>query len=132
MKKHERLRAFNKRYFNPLMLKLAGKKCVPFAVVRHVGRRSGKTFETPIIAMPVRGGFVIALTYGSDVDWLRNITAAGGGIMRWQGRDHPVGKPERADSKKAMPLFPLPLRVILRLNNTEEFVRVRDQSMGAT
>src|SRR5213592_325827 len=97
MKKHERLRAFNKRFLNPLMLKLAGKKYVPLAVVRHVGRRSGKTFETPIIVMPVRGGFVIALTYGSDVDWLRNVMAAGGGVMLWQGRAHPFGKPEPVD-----------------------------------
>jgi hypothetical protein len=52
--------------------------------------------------------------------------------MRWQGTDHPIGKPEPANSKKAMPLFPLPLRVILRLNNTEEFVRVRDQAKDAS
>src|SRR4051812_25980471 len=119
MKKHERLRAFNKRFFNPLMLKLAGKKYVPIAVVRHVGRRSGKPFETPVMARPVRGGFVIALIYGSDVDWYRNVMAAGGAIMRWQGRERAIAKPEPADSKKAMPLFPLPLMVILRLNDTE-------------
>jgi deazaflavin-dependent oxidoreductase (nitroreductase family) len=127
LRKHERLRAFNKRFFNPLMLKLAGKKYVPFAVVRHVGRRSGKTFETPIIAKPVRGGFVIALTYGSDVDWYRNVMSAGGAIMRWQGKEHAVGKPEPLASKVAMPLFPLPLRLILRLNHTEEFVLVRNK-----
>ena len=128
MKKHEQLSAFNKRFFNPLMLKLAGKKYVPFAVVRHVGRKSGKTFETPISAKPVRDGFVIALPYGSNADWYRNVLAAGGGVMRWHGKEYVFGKPEPVDSNKALPIFPLPLRMVLRLNNTEEFVRVRNQA----
>jgi len=125
MKKHERLRAFNKRFFNPLMRKLAGKRFVPFALVRHVGRRSGKTFETPISAKPVGGGFVIALPYGSDVDWYRNVMAAGGGVMRWHGKEYAFGKPEPADRSKAVTVFPLPYRAVLLLNNTQEFVRVR-------
>jgi len=50
----------------------------PFALVRHVGRRSGRIYETPLLVARVPDGFVIELTYGSDVDWYRNIAAAGG------------------------------------------------------
>jgi deazaflavin-dependent oxidoreductase (nitroreductase family) len=125
MRKHERLRAFNKRIFNPLMRTFAGKRYAPLAVVRHVGRRSGKAFETPIIVEPTKDGFVIALTYGADVDWYRNLMAAGGGGLRWHGREYAIEKPEPTDSKIAMMLFPLLLRIILRLNRTEGFVLVR-------
>ena len=63
------IRFFNKRFLNRLFLKFAGVSRTPFAVIRHVGRRSGKPYETPIIVMPVSGGFVVALTYGPEVDW---------------------------------------------------------------
>src|SRR3954452_3417920 len=49
----------------------------PFALVRHVGRRSGRAYATPLVVARVAGGFVVELTYGPDVDWYRNITAAG-------------------------------------------------------
>ncbi len=125
MRKHERMRGFNKRILNPLMLKLAGRNHLPFAIVRHVGRRSGKSFETPIIVKPVKGGFVIALTYGADVDWYRNLMAAGGGGLRWHGREYAIGKPEPMDSSLGISRFPLPMRMILRLNHTEDFVQVK-------
>jgi deazaflavin-dependent oxidoreductase (nitroreductase family) len=124
-KKHALLRRINKAVLNPVIRTFAGKKYVPLALVHHVGRKSGKEFETPIIVARVKGGFVIALTYGADVDWYRNLTAAGGGAIGWHGKEHAVGAPEKIDSKQGMALFPAPLRMILRLNHTEEFVRVR-------
>ena len=55
------------------------------SIVRTVGRKSGKTFETPIIVQPVEGGFVCELTYGPEVNWYRNLVAAGGGEIIRQG-----------------------------------------------
>jgi hypothetical protein len=43
----------------------------PFSLVRHVGRTSGKQYETPIIVAPAEGGFIAELTYGENVDWYR-------------------------------------------------------------
>ena len=124
-KKHAMLRRINKRVLNPVIRTFAGKKYVPLALVHHVGRKSGKEFETPIIVARVKGGFVIALTYGADVDWYRNLTAAKGGAIGWHGKEYAVGAPEAVESKVGMPLFPAPLRVVLRLNHTDEFVRAR-------
>ena len=57
---------------NPLTRTLARASFGPFSIIRHVGRRSGKHYETPIIVQPSDGGFVFALTYGPDVDWYKN------------------------------------------------------------
>ncbi len=63
-----RIRYFNKHILNRLTGKMARSARGPFSIVCHVGRRSGKTYETPIIAIPAADGFVVALTYGPEVE----------------------------------------------------------------
>lgn len=65
-----------------------------FGLVVHTGRRSGRTYETPVMVFPVPDGFVIALTYGPDSQWVKNVVAADGCELRTGGRtltmDHPT------------------------------------------
>jgi deazaflavin-dependent oxidoreductase (nitroreductase family) len=86
----------------------------PFAKVRHVGRKSGKTYETVIWVWRLGEGFVIALTYGAKVDWYRNMSAAGGGEVLWHKRVYGVGKPEPIDLETALPAFPALFRPLFR------------------
>src|SRR5689334_5855999 len=58
---HNRIRTFNKHITNPLLHRFASCSRGPFAVIRHVGRRSGKPYETTIMFWPMGDGFVIAL-----------------------------------------------------------------------
>jgi len=53
----------------------------PFSLIRHVGRKSGRTFETPVILAEVPEGFIAELTYGENVNWYRNVVAAGGCVV---------------------------------------------------
>jgi deazaflavin-dependent oxidoreductase (nitroreductase family) len=56
-------------------------------VVLHRGRRSGRTYQTPVNVFPRPGGrFIVALTYGQDTDWLKNVLAAGGCQLLSGGR----------------------------------------------
>ena len=80
---------FNKHVTNRFFLIFAGRLS-PFAIVEHVGRRSGRSYRTPILAFPTEAGFVFALTYGRDVDWVRNLLAADGGTLRRKGEDVPI------------------------------------------
>ena len=74
------------RYLNPLMLSLAGSSHLPMlAILYHRGRRSGRAFTTPVGARPIRDGFVIPLTFVARADWVRNVQAAGGCMIRWKG-----------------------------------------------
>ncbi len=104
----EWMRHFNKRTLNPAVLNFAGRPRAPYAVVHHVGRRSGRTYATPVSARPTPEGFVIPLPYGSNVDWCRNVLAAGHCTISWNGNDYPVGEPEVIDLATAVPLVPLP------------------------
>ncbi len=119
-----RIRYFNKQVLNKAMIKIAGRSYSPIAIVHHTGRRSGKSFETPVIAEPVADGFLFALTYGSQVDWYRNVQAAGRCTLRWHGKNYLLEKPEPLESEAALPAYPLPFRLILKIMAIRHFFRM--------
>jgi hypothetical protein len=71
-------------------------------------------------------GFLIALAFGAQVDWHRNLEAAGGGVIRWRGHDHEIGGPEMIDANEALPAFDPVQRLFLRLAGIDGYIRVRD------
>ena len=92
----------------------------------HAGRRSGKSFETPVAARRIPDGFVLALAFGSGAHWYRNLVAAGGGVIRWRGVDYPVGAPEPIVADAALAAF-LPIqRAGLRALDIDGYIRVPD------
>jgi deazaflavin-dependent oxidoreductase (nitroreductase family) len=95
-----------------------------WAVVIHRGRKSGRIFRTPLWAFRRGNGFVIALTYGPNTDWLRNVLAAGGCQILSRRRHYEVGNPEVYCDEIAsdMPAF---IRFILRnVLKAPDFLRV--------
>jgi deazaflavin-dependent oxidoreductase (nitroreductase family) len=119
------------RLSTPVMMPLAGKRWNPiFAVAEHRGRKSGRQYATPVAARRVDDGFVIALAFGAQVEWYRNLVAAEGGTIRWRGRAYPVGAPHRIDVATALPEFMLIQRLALRLARVDGYVRVRDAGPG--
>ncbi|SRR5581483_3101721 len=101
-------RRFNQRTLNPAILNFAGRSSSPYAVLHHVGRRSGQSYSTPVSARSTPEGFLIPLFYGSNVDWCRNILAEGHCTISWHGKDYAVGEPEVVDVATALSLVPLP------------------------
>jgi deazaflavin-dependent oxidoreductase (nitroreductase family) len=87
------VRRANKRVLNPVMLHRAGHRHWYAARLEHVGRRSGRRYATPVVAQPVHGGFAIPLPYGPDVDWRRNLQAAGSGVLQVDGVRHRISDP---------------------------------------
>jgi deazaflavin-dependent oxidoreductase (nitroreductase family) len=124
----DRIRTFNKYVTNRLLRGFVNLSIGPFAIIRHVGRRSGKPYETVLWVWRLGKNFVIALTYGPDVDWYRNMLAAGGGTVVWHKRVYVVGKPEPIDAKTAMLAFPAFFRPIFRRAGMKDFVWMRSSS----
>jgi deazaflavin-dependent oxidoreductase (nitroreductase family) len=120
-------RIFVKRFVNPLLRNLAHSSRGPFALLRHIGRHSGKTYEIPIMVWRVKDGFVIALTYGPQVDWLRNLQAAEGGSLRWHKQEYVFQKPEFIDEQAALRALPPFIRLFLGRLGTHEFVKLASQ-----
>ncbi|TQL69415.1 deazaflavin-dependent oxidoreductase (nitroreductase family) [Nocardioides albertanoniae] len=97
----------------------------PFSLVRHVGRKSGKTYETPVILARVPEGFIAELTYGEGVNWYRNIVAAGACEVLVDGEWHHVSAIEPCPSDAGREAFGYPARFVLQVLQRHEFRLLR-------
>jgi hypothetical protein len=120
MRHDTRLRAKVFQISNPLTLSLAGRRFSPFALLRHRGRRSGRTFVTPVRAYPFGDGFVLGLTWGPGVDWCRNVMASGKGMLRWHGQDYMLQRPELIPAMSARAAYPLHIKLAMILGAAEQ------------
>src|ERR687888_2785497 len=114
---------FNRHVTNPLARLIAGR-LPPFAVVLHRGRVSGREYRTPVWAFSAPSGYVIALTYGADSEWTRNVLAAGHCVLRRRGRLVPVTDPRVIRGREGRGLMPIVLRPAMRLLNVTEFLHM--------
>lgn len=105
---------------NPLVLR-AARSGRAFSLVRHIGRRTGRTYETPLIVAPVENGFVAELTYGTDVAWYRNVVAAGHCVLVVKGVENTIDGIEPYPAETGRAAFGFPARLILRLLRRQEF-----------
>src|SRR6478672_13409758 len=100
----ERLARFNRHVTNPIQRLWAG--WLPsYAIIEHVGRRSGKPYRTPVNAFTTsvdgKPGVAVPLAYGPDRDWLKNLNAAGSGKMRRSGKTIGIAHPQVVDKDAA-------------------------------
>lgn len=92
-------------------------------IIHHVGRNSGRRYQTPVNVFRRDEGFLFALTYG-ETEWLANVLAAGGCELETRGDRfvlvHPTvySDPERKD-------VPAPVRVILGFVDVDQFLTMR-------
>jgi deazaflavin-dependent oxidoreductase (nitroreductase family) len=82
------------RTMKPLALKSAGTPGAYASVIRHVGRTTGRAYETPVGAVATDDGFVIAMPYGPNTDWLKNVLASGSAAIVDEGSTYDVDRPE--------------------------------------
>jgi deazaflavin-dependent oxidoreductase (nitroreductase family) len=99
------VRRVNRAFWNPRAMETAGTPGAYASIVRHVGRSSGADYETPVGAIATEDGFVIALPYGSQADWLKNVLASGSAVIVNEGETHPVDSPEVISTEEATRYF---------------------------
>ena len=117
----ERMRPFTNRIVNPITRRFAGR--LPgFGILIYVGRRSGKRYRTPINVFHRDGRFLLfALTYGREVQWLKNVLAAGTCEIEERGRTIRLVEPE-VIVDPAGRLMPVPVRLFLRLQGVTDYL----------
>ena len=123
----DRIRVINKHVTNKILIHIAGKKFGHFAILSHVGRKSGKIYRIPIIAEPIKNGFVIALTYGKKVDWYENVMAKGGCSLNWKNKEYFLINPEFIDKEIGLMAFPAIFRSGLRKMGIQHYLRLEIQ-----
>jgi deazaflavin-dependent oxidoreductase (nitroreductase family) len=127
---NDAVRVFNKHILNPTMMFLDRHHWYA-AILRHKGRHSAKEYSTPVTAQPTEGGFVVPLSYGESVDWLKNLRASGQATIETRDGIYTVGDPEVVDRSEALALV-LPLgRLIFRLFGIQQYVKVRTHAASA-
>jgi deazaflavin-dependent oxidoreductase (nitroreductase family) len=117
-----RMARFNRAVTNRLTLRFAGH--LPGAgIVIHTGRRSGRTYRTPVGLFVSDGSYIIALTYGRESQWVRNVLAAGRCELMTRGRLLELTGPEvfRDERRSAIPFAP---RLVLGAVRVDEFLRL--------
>lgn len=134
-RRHEDDMAFNsirsrflwllKNTLNRVTSRIARSGYGPFSLIRHTGRRSGRTYETPVILVGVAEGFIAELTYGEKVDWYRNAVAAGGCVVVHRGKEYTVTYIERCSAERGRSAYPAPFRQILKVARRSEFRLLR-------
>ena len=98
-----------------------------FGIVTHVGRKSGKVYRTPINVFRAVNGFVIALTYSSKSEWVKNVIAAGGCELRTLGKNYHLCSP-RVVHDSSRQRFPVPVRLVLMLVGAAEYMELSKSS----
>jgi deazaflavin-dependent oxidoreductase (nitroreductase family) len=102
------------------------------ATVVHTGRRSGREYRTPVLAFgdADRDGYLIALTYGPDVDWLKNVMAGGGCRLEVRGAVVELVDPVLVDGEAARAGMSRTVRWVLDHIGVDRAVRL-DRSPGS-
>jgi deazaflavin-dependent oxidoreductase (nitroreductase family) len=94
-----------------------------FGILTHVGRKSGKCYQTPVNVFQARNGFIIALTYSSQSEWVKNVLAAGGCELKIRGKKYHLSAPKVVRDATRR-LFPIPVRIVLRLVGADEYMEL--------
>jgi deazaflavin-dependent oxidoreductase (nitroreductase family) len=113
---------FNRVATNPITRQMATR--VPgFGIVIHTGRKSGRRYRTPLNVFKVPDGFVIALTYGRNSEWVRNVLAAGHCELETRGLAYHCSIPVVVHDPGRR-CFPWPIRIALWIGGAADYLRV--------
>ena len=94
-----------------------------FGILTHVGRKSGKVYRTPINVFRASNGFIIALTYSSQSEWVKNVLAAGGCELKTRGKKYQLSSPNVVHDPTRR-RFPIPVRLVLRIVGADEYMEL--------
>ena len=117
------IRPFTTHVFNPISRRFV--RWLPgFGILVYRGRKSGKRFRTPMNVFRRGDHWTIALTYGSDVQWVKNVLAAGEAVLEVRRTRIELVEPELIVDPERR-LMPQPVRFFLGLMRVSEFLRMR-------
>jgi deazaflavin-dependent oxidoreductase (nitroreductase family) len=114
--------AFNLAVTNRITSRFA-TRLPGFGILTHVGRKSGTVYRTPVNVFRVPDGFLIALTYGPDSEWVRNVVAAGRCQLETRRVRYQLSAPTVVHDPSRR-RFPPPVRVILRVIGADDFMHL--------
>jgi deazaflavin-dependent oxidoreductase (nitroreductase family) len=64
-----------------------------FDILRHVGRKSGKVYRTPVNVFRARNGLIITLTCSSQSEWVKNLLACRRAELKTRAKKYQLSRP---------------------------------------
>jgi deazaflavin-dependent oxidoreductase (nitroreductase family) len=119
-----RSRRYVNRYLNPITRPLA-RRLPSFAILTHRGRTSGRTYRTPINVFRRGDAYIFLLTYGSDVQWVKNVLASGSCSIETRGRVVKLVEPELITDPELRLAPPIARFVERHVAGVTQYVRMR-------
>ena len=114
--------AFNLAVTNRITSRFAAR--LPgFGILTHIGRKSGRVYRTPVNVFRTPEGFLIALTYGRDSEWVRNVVAARGCKLETRRVLYQLSAPTIVHDPSRR-RFPIPVQIVLRLIGANDFMQL--------
>ncbi len=117
------MRRFTLRVINPLTRRFA-HRLPGFCMLSYRGRKSGRVYRIPMNVFRDGDDYVFALTYGHDVQWVKNVLANGEAQIQLGERTIELvdPRPFTDPKRRAVPLAP---RILLGLMRVHGFLRMR-------
>ena len=114
--------AFNLAVTNRITSRFAAR--LPgFGILTHVGRKSGKVYRTPVNVFRAPGGFLIALTYGRESEWIKNVVDAGACQLETRRAVYQLSAPTIVHDHTRR-RFPLVVRTVLGIIGANDFMEL--------
>ena len=119
------VRRINRGFTNKIQMRTAGTPGAWASVIRHQGRRSGTIYETPVVPFESGDGYLIALPYGTNTDWVKNVLEAGSAELVCDGRTIAIESPEVVSADMITELLPKREQRSQRMFGVDQCLRVR-------
>jgi deazaflavin-dependent oxidoreductase (nitroreductase family) len=118
-----RLARFNRIVTNRILGPLS--TIVPgMATVIHTGRTTGRSYRTPVLLFRRGDRYIIALTYGPETDWVRNVMVAGGCTLETRGGTVRLSRPRLFHDEERRLMPPL-VRQALGVGKVFDFLELK-------
>jgi deazaflavin-dependent oxidoreductase (nitroreductase family) len=119
-----RFRRVATRYVNPLTRHVASR-LPAFGVLTHRGRKTGRSYQTPLNVFRRGQEYYFFLTYGSDVQWVKNVLVSGSCSLETRGRLVSLVEPELISDPELRPAPPVVRFVERRMAGVTQYLRMR-------
>jgi deazaflavin-dependent oxidoreductase (nitroreductase family) len=102
------------RLLSPLANRLPG-----WGVVVHAGRKTHRQYRTPVFVFRRGDRFIIALTYGRESQWVRNVLAQDGCELETQRSTFRLSSPRlfHDDERRSLPAFHRQILAIFKVSD---------------
>ncbi|MFV2017569.1 hypothetical protein [Micromonospora sp. LOL_023] len=119
------LARINRRVFNPMEIRRGVRP-----VLIHVGRSSGRAYQTPLDAHPLPDGYLFTPLYGPRTDWVRNVLAAGEARLAINGEEKQLTSPRMVRKQEVWALLPTGTRPPAGISDESELLRMDVRDSG--